>query len=106
MNSAGNPWQVIEGGDFERGALHCGGLSVIEEVIAPIKLGLHRHPRGFRETEVAGVWIAKTKLRINGPDVVLSHTVWFKIEEEDRTVVMLWVEISDPGEMDWEYDLV
>ena len=76
----------------------------MEEIIAPIKLGLSREPSGFHETIVDGIWIARTKLRMNGPDIVLSHCVWFRMVPERREVRMLWVEITGPENMDWDDD--
>lgn len=102
MNWAGSGWAIVEGDDFERGAMQCGGLQAIEEIIAPIKLGLSRNPFGFHETEVPGIRIARTKLRVSGFDVVLSHSIWFRIDEEQRQVVLLWVEITKPDDVDWD----
>lgn len=100
----GKGWQVAEGPDFERGALSCGGLANVEEIIAPIKLGLHRNPEGFHRTKTQGIWIARTKLRMNGPDIQLSHCVWFRLHPEDRIVTMLWVEVTQPENMNWDED--
>lgn len=101
---AGNGWQVIEADDFERGALQCGGLKQVEEVIAPIKFGLSRDPTGFQETVVSGIWIARTRLRMNGPDIILSHCVWYRIDAPKREVRLLWVEVTKPENMDWPDD--
>lgn len=84
--------------------MQCGGLSVVDEVIAPIKYALSRNPSGFPSTGVAGVQIAKTKLRINGPDVVLSHAVWFRVHSQSKTVELLWVEVTAPDAMEWGDD--
>jgi len=98
----GKGWQVVEGPDFERGAMQCGGLAVIEEIIAPIKLGLSRNPEGFHSTNSPGIRIARTKLRMTGPDIQLSHCVWFRLHPEDRIVTMLWVEVTQPESMNWD----
>lgn len=99
-------WQIRESNDFERGVAQCGGHKFVDEIIAPIIRGLHRRPHGFQNANVSGIRFAKTKLRLNGPDVVLSHIVWFRIEEEERSVTLLWVEIAPPEDMgfddEWE----
>jgi hypothetical protein len=97
----GRGWIVFESEDFERGAVQCGGLAIVEEVIAPIKYALSRNPLGFPPTGIAEVRLARTKLRINGPDLVLSHTVWFRAHTESSSVELLWVEVTSPDQMDW-----
>ena len=101
---AGNGWSVEESEEFEHGAMQCGGMQSVDEVIAPIIYALHRNPLGFHSTGVSNVRIAKTKVRVNGPDIVLSHTVWFRADSATRTVELLWVEITKPIDMDWDDD--
>lgn len=100
---AGSGWQIIEGEQFELGALNCGGLQKVEDAIAGIKHALSREPRGFHQSRSRpDIWVARTKLVITGPDIVLSHRVLFRIDEEERSVTLLWVEFSDPeNEDDW-----
>lgn len=97
---AGNGWQVVESDSFERGALQCGGLEAIEEIIAPIKLALTINPFVFPETSTKGTRIAKTKLHFKGSDIVLAHTVWFRAESDTSTVELLWIEVTDPTFLD------
>lgn len=70
-------------------------------MIAPIVYALHRSPSGFQETRVVGVWLARTKLRMNGPDIVLSYSVRFRILEAERMVVLLHAEATPVSEMTW-----
>lgn len=74
---------------------------MVDDAIAPVIYALYRNPLAFPETEVANVRLARTRLRFNGPDVTLSHSVWFRAEEHKRTVILLWVEYTRPDDMDW-----
>jgi hypothetical protein len=98
----GNGWEIKEGEDFERGVLQCGGASTVDEAIAPIMYALNRDPMGFGETSVSGVRLARTKLRINGPDIVFSHSIWFTVDEQKCDVILLWIEITRPEDIDWD----
>lgn len=100
----GRGWNLIESEDFARGVMMCGGHRAVDEAIAPIMRSLERGPHGFPETGVAGTRIAKTKLRFNGSDIVFSHFIWFRIYEDSRTVELLWVEVTQPEQMDWGDD--
>lgn len=98
----GNGWEVFEGDDFTRGAANCGGLRAIEEIIAPIKYALNRNPLGFPLTTTKDVRLARTKLRFNGPDIVVSHSVWFRVDPSRKAVELLWVEVTKPDDMNWD----
>jgi hypothetical protein len=97
----GNGWSVSESDDYARGVAQCGGAQQVDEAIAPIIYALHRQPLAFPETEISEIRLARTRLRFNGPDVTLSHSVWFKVDETNRVVELLWVEYSRPDDMDW-----
>lgn len=103
----GSGWSLIESENYERAVAQCGGARCVDDAIAPIIYALHRQPLAFPETDVPGVYLARTKLRFNGPDVTLSHSVWFKADEIVRTVELLWVEYTNPddigGEDDWPF---
>lgn len=92
----GNGWKIEEAPSFEAGVAACGGHQVVEEVIAPIKLGCCRNPMFFPPTRVPGVRIAKTKVRFNGPEIIMGHSVLFRVDRDRRTVVLLHVELTNP----------
>lgn len=100
----GRGWQVIEGEEFALGALNCGGLQKVDEVIAGIKYALSREPHGFHQSKTRpDIWVARTKVVITGPDIVLSHRVLYRINESERSVTLLWVEFANPDiEDDWD----
>lgn len=99
---AGNGWTIVEAESFETGVAACGGHLFIEEVIAPVKLGLNRNPKQFPETARSGIYLAKTKTHWKGADIVLGYSVWFRVLEKTLTVELLYVELTnpDPGSLD------
>ncbi|WP_126154530.1 hypothetical protein [Paracoccus haematequi] len=99
-------WTIAENEDYLRGVAHCGGARSVDEAIAPIMYALARRPLGFDETEVNGVYLARTKLRINGPDFTLSHSVWFRPVEAIKTVELLWIEVTAPDAMGDDLDYI
>lgn len=103
----GNGWSLIESEDYERAVAQCGNARSVDDAIAPIIYALHRHPLAFSKTDVPGVRLARTKIRFNGPDVTLSHSVWFKLDEATQTVELLWVEYTNPNDIgddnDWPF---
>lgn len=101
---AGNGWSIVEADSFDRGVAGCGGHQVVEEAIAPIKLGLNRNPRAFLATNVPSVFLAKTKLHWSGPDIIMAYSVWFRIMEETRSVELLHVEWTNPEAEEWGND--
>jgi len=101
---AGNGWSIVEADSFDRGVAGCGGHRVVEEAIAPIKLGLSRNPGAFLATNTPGISLAKTKLHWNGPDIILAYSVWFRIIEKNKTVELLHVEWTDPEIDEWDND--
>lgn len=100
----GSGWEIEEADSFELGVAGCGGHHVIEEAIAPIKLGCCRNPEFFPSTGVDGIRVAKTKLRFIGSEIVMAYTVWFRVDRERRTVVLLDVRLTDPEAMTDDFD--
>jgi hypothetical protein len=102
----GKGWTIVEAPSFDAGAATCGGHTFIEEIIAPVKLGLHRNPKQFPETARQGIYIAKTKTHWRGPDIVLGYSVWFRVTEATLTVELLYIELTNPDAWSWEDDEV
>lgn len=98
----GNGWIIVEADSFAAGVAACGGHSLIEEVIAPVKLGLNRNPKQFLSTSKPGVRLAKTKTHWRGADIVLGYSVWFRVIENGSTVELLYIEMTNPDAGDWE----
>lgn len=92
----GNGWEIVEASSFELGIAHCGGHQVVEEAIAPIKLGLCRNPDQYLETDRPGIFLAKSKLRTNGPDIIMAYSLWFRLSREQQVVELLHVEWTNP----------
>lgn len=99
-NLVGNGWEVCESDDYLRGVAQCGGAEAVDAAIAPIIYTLYKNPLAHPETDLPHIRLARTRLRINGPDVILSHSVWFRANESLREVELLWVEYTDPNEME------
>ncbi|MFO1201997.1 MAG: hypothetical protein U1E58_05105 [Tabrizicola sp.] len=95
-NLVGNGWSIVEAQSFEAGVAACGGYSFIEEIIAPVKLGLHRNPKQFIETARPGIYLAKTKTHWKGADIVLGYSIWFRVIEQALTVELLYIEMTNP----------
>jgi hypothetical protein len=102
MNSGGNNagWQVIEDDSYLRAVALCGGYEYVDQIIAPLDYHLHRKPTEFEPIPgFPNYYMAKTKLRISGADVILSHRLWFRVDEAQRKVWKLWVEPAAPEDM-------
>lgn len=76
----------------------------VDVVIAPIIYSLHRNPLAHYETGIANTRLARTKLRLNNRDIVLSHLVWFTADEKNKCVTLLWIEVASPEDMDFYSD--
>jgi hypothetical protein len=98
---AGSGWTIVEAPSFDAGAAACGGHRLIEEIIAPVKLGLSRNPKQFLETQRPGIWLAKTKTHWRGPEIILAYSIWFKVIDEVSEVVLLYIAYTNPDEADW-----
>ena len=92
----GSGWSIVEADSFVTGVAACGGHSAIEEVIAPVKLGLNRNPSQFAATPRPGIRLAKTKTHWRGLDIVMGFSIWFRINEASSTVELLWIELTNP----------
>lgn len=99
---AGDGWEIIEADSFERGIAQCGGHAVVEERIAVVKHGLSRDPFGYLETQLAGIWLAKTKVRWEGSEIVPAYAVRYRISPESRTVTLLHIEWAAPEDDLWD----
>lgn len=100
QNWGGSGWQVIEEDSYERAIAQGGSYEFFDEALAPIEYALHRNPLGFPAVPgFRDVHLAKTKLRIFGPEVIPSYRLWFRVDEDRRTVHKLWVEIAPPEDM-------
>ena len=86
------------------GAAQCGGLHVIEEHIAVVKLGLSKNPREFLQTHLPDVYIAKTDLHWRGSEIVMAYNLWFQVDDGENTVELLWIEWRNPGAEEWDDD--
>ena len=102
---AGNNWTVREADSFELGAAQCGGLHVVEEHIAVIKLGLSKNPKEFLLTQLLNIYVAKTDLHWRGSEIVMAYNLWFRVDDDARTVDLLWIEWRNPGPEDWGDDV-
>lgn len=99
MDGANDNWQVYEENSFITAA-HKVGVRLVDDALGPVKLGLNRNPLGFRKVPTfSDIYFARTKFRILRGDVLPSLTLWFRPNSEQRTVALLYVELSRPNEM-------
>lgn len=102
-------WIIEESCSYKEAVYNCGEATVVANGIFPIRFGLKREPYGFFKTGIlnsAGqeIWLARTKLDLSGPDIVMSYTVRYVICDLRRTVTLLHVEHTNPDEMNWTDD--
>jgi len=76
-----------------------GGAKVVDAVLAPILYAVSRNPKGFPKVRDPDIYLARTALQMNGPDIVLAHSLWFQLFETDMKVELKWVETTDPEEL-------
>jgi hypothetical protein len=97
-------WQIEDETTFGPSVLGCGGFELIDSALEIIEYGLHVNPYGFEEVPgFAGIRIAKTKLMVVSGNIVPALTLWFKVDEVNRIVTKLYVEMTDPLDMRlWE----
>lgn len=100
----GNGWTIVEADSFSAGAAACGGFRAVEDIIAPIKLGLSRNPKQFPLTARPNIGIAKTITHWRGAEIVMGYTVWFRVIEQAQTVELLFIEVTNPDNVEWSYD--
>lgn len=100
MGNGALGWQIVEADSYERAVAQCGSHQFFDQALAPIDYALNQNPTGFRLVPGSSfLYLAKTKLRLNGLEVIPSFRLWFRINEESRTVTKLWVEIAPPEDM-------
>jgi len=93
-------WEIIEEDSYERAVAQLGTHEFFDEVLAPITYALNRDPTGFREIPgFQDIYLAKTKLRFIGMEIVPSYRLWFKVDYALRRVLKLWVELAPPEDM-------
>lgn len=93
-------WNVAEEESYVRAVAQAGGFEYIDPIIAPIDYALYRNPLGFQKVPgYQDLYLAKTKLRILGSEVVPSYRLWFRVDLGARTVWKLWVEVAPPEDM-------
>lgn len=79
----------------------CGGAEKVDAIIAPIIYSLHRQPESWPiADELRNIRIAKTKIRFVGSEIILGHSVWFRVMATSFEVELLFVELTDPTELD------
>jgi len=96
---AGNGWQIVETEDYERAVGVLGGAREVDTILAPILYAVSRRPTGFPLVREPDIYLARTSLQINGPDLVLAHSLWFRVVEHDRIVELKWVEQTAPDDI-------
>lgn len=96
----GNGWQIGEEESYVRSVAQCGGYEVVDRALAAVTYSLHRNPTGWPLVfPKASVYLAKTKLRLILPEVIPAYLLWFRLDEPNRYVWKLWVELASPEEM-------
>lgn len=100
----GNGWTIVEADSFNAGAAACGGLRAVEDITAPIKLGLSRNPNQFPSTSHPNIGIAKTITHWRGAEIVMGYTVWFRVIDQEQTVELLFIELTNPDNGEWGYE--
>lgn len=102
-------WIIEETPSYRDSAYECGDPLVVANGIFPIRFGLKREPTAFLKTGIcdkAGleIWLAKTKLDLSGPEIIMSYTVRYAINYDLRIVLLLHVEVTPSEDMDWTDD--
>lgn len=91
----GSGWEIVETDSYKLGVAQCGGAEHVDHVLAPILYSLHRNPQSWPFVdEGRKIRIAKTDLRFDGPEIILQHSVRFRILEAENKVELLFVEIT------------
>ena len=90
-------WQVLEDQSFETALAQFQNPRGIDSALASIDLGLHRNPKEWPAVPgFPGVHLAKTKLHLDGAEIIPSYLLWFRVMEDIRQVHLLWIEINPP----------
>lgn len=104
--SDGNGWIIRDEHSYELAAAQCGAYPLLDDALAPLDYALHRNPLGFDQVPgYPGIYIARTKLRLFGLEIIPSFRLWFRVDIDRREVHKLWVEIAPPDDMGlWDDD--
>jgi hypothetical protein len=95
-----NGWEILEENSYDRAVAQCANHQFFDEALAPIIYALHRNPLGFKNVSgFANIRLAKTKLRLKGPEIIPSYLLWFRTDIAERRVYKLWVELASPEDM-------
>ena len=93
-------WRVFEEESYNRAVAQLGTHEYFDDALAPVEYALHRNPLGFKKVPgFETLYLAKTKLRLFGLEIIPSYRLWFRIDVHDRAVAKLWVEIAPPEDM-------
>lgn|SRR5579871_4827207 len=107
-NGNGPPrgWQIVEEQSWDVAVANCGTHQFFDDALAPIDYALHRNPLGLPVVPgFPNLRIAKTKLRFIGGEIIPSYRIWVRLDEQNRVVYKLWVEIAPPEDMGlWDED--
>lgn len=97
-------WEIFESEEYALSVSQCGSHQFFDEALGPIMHGLNRNPLGFEQVS-PGIYIAKTKLKISGGEIIPAYNLWFRADEAINIVCLLWVEIAPPETMGlWDDD--
>ncbi len=93
-------WEVLEEESYELSVAQCGTHQFFDEALSPITFSLNRNPTGWPKVQgFSDIYLAKTKLRLRGLEIIPSYRLWFRAVEATRRVHKLWVELAPPEDM-------
>lgn len=93
-------WQVLEEPSYAHSVSLIGDMEAIDEALRFVDYALHRNPMGFpRLPNTKAIFIAKTKLRVTGLEIIPAYRLFVRVDKEQRCVFKLWVEACPPAEM-------
>jgi hypothetical protein len=98
-------WEVFEEETYRLAANQCGGAEYVDRITEPVDYTLSRNPTGFLKIPgYPNLYLAKTKLRIVGPEIIPSFRLWFRIDADRKRVFKEYIEISPPEDMGFADD--
>jgi hypothetical protein len=96
----------VEEESYDRSVAQCGSHQFFDEALAPIEHALRRNPLGFERLRgYKGIRLAKSKLRLIQREIIPSFRLWFRVDEGERTVFKLYVEVAPAEDMGLTDDL-
>jgi len=107
MSTGGNSdgWEVVEEETYALSVQHCGGAEYVDSVTEQVDYHLSRNPKGFLKIRgYQNLYLAKTKLRIRGSEVIPSFRIWVRLDLQRRRVHKLYIEVAPPDEMGFADD--